>query len=369
MAGALQATISAIHQRCNHSPYGRRPDGTLLLGDQVYLDLPTLRNFPDNAMLLAKDFEYKYANNWFAHEHQLDLSTLLSSAPSIAIPDDHEFWNNYPHVSPIIQNSWTESGRAAWRTAAQACFAGFQAPAGVSLGKAVQIDIPPLSFFIADTRGARTERRLLTADALNALKAWSKKLEETKRVGVFVSGQSLLAKQSGQFSGAAKDWEMPNYDDFSEIVDSLITGRQPLFLITGDVHWGRVAQAKSPSAAFAEKPMRSLHEVIVSPAALVRAVGFDGWTTFSDSVISFFGGTVDRWSRHADPAASVSDIGPIRHRYDSQARWRVPHKLKGDQLGLLSFSMTTKLTVQLQLWNIGDKQPAVNANLLSVPIT
>src|SRR5215216_1129678 len=41
-----------------------KPHLTLLMGDQVYLDLPTLKDFPDDLAWLADKFETDYTLNW-----------------------------------------------------------------------------------------------------------------------------------------------------------------------------------------------------------------------------------------------------------------------------------------------------------------
>ncbi len=102
---------------------GMRPDLTLLLGDQVYLDLPTLANFPNDVVALAHKFEGDYRANW---QGEAGYSQLLRLAPAAAVPDDHEYWNNFPHRSPFILNSWTQSRRDNWTAAAAALYKAFQ---------------------------------------------------------------------------------------------------------------------------------------------------------------------------------------------------------------------------------------------------
>jgi hypothetical protein len=91
-----------------------KPHLTILAGDQVYLDLPTLKNFPDDLALLAEKFEQDYRLNWCGPQ---GYERVLAAAPSVSIPDDHEYWNNFPHPSPIIQNSLTQGGLNAYRDA------------------------------------------------------------------------------------------------------------------------------------------------------------------------------------------------------------------------------------------------------------
>src|SRR6266496_1290823 len=126
-----------------------QPHLTVLAGDQVYLDLPTLKDFPDDPAWLADMSEKDYTVNW---RGPLAYTQVLAAAPSISIPDDHENWNNYPHPSPFIANSRTATSRENWRRAAQAVYEGFQLPYPIKLGDSTTIEVEPLSFFFADTR-------------------------------------------------------------------------------------------------------------------------------------------------------------------------------------------------------------------------
>ena len=71
-------------------PSVARPHLTLLTGDQVYLDLPTLQDFPDDVAWLAAKFEKDYTLNW---RGPLGYTEVLAAAPSLAIPKRSQgFW-------------------------------------------------------------------------------------------------------------------------------------------------------------------------------------------------------------------------------------------------------------------------------------
>src|SRR5688572_26335110 len=141
-------------------PAAERPHFSILMGDQVYLDLPTLVDFPDNEADLARRFERDYTQNW---TQQRGLASVLHVAPSVGSPDDHEYWNNFPHAATAIGNSWSVGGRQRWGNAAAALFDAFQTPSPAVRGQPVEIDIDPLSFFILDQRSHRREDRTLSA--------------------------------------------------------------------------------------------------------------------------------------------------------------------------------------------------------------
>lgn len=185
-------------------PAAEHPDLTLFMGDQVYLDLPTLDNFPTGEAELADKFEKSYRKNWTPGG---GLSAILASAPSVCSPDDHEYWNNFPHASPIIQNSWGEAGRNSWKQAADDTFDAFQVAAPAERGDGVEVDIDPLSIMILDQRSRREAdcSATLTAAALDQLNDWVDRLIAERKYGAVVTGQSLLDKPVGDLKGNVAD--------------------------------------------------------------------------------------------------------------------------------------------------------------------
>ena len=76
------------------------PHINLWLGDQVYVDAPALGGiWPKNP---RKVILGKYRKTWGlgrAGRHGSGLAYAMGRAGNWFIPDDHEFWNNYPHGS------------------------------------------------------------------------------------------------------------------------------------------------------------------------------------------------------------------------------------------------------------------------------
>ncbi len=299
--GGLAGTI------VSHLKATSKPHLTILAGDQVYLDLPTLKDFPDDLSQLAQKFEQDYTLNWSG---PLAYTEVLKAAPAVSTPDDHEYWNNYPHPSPFIGNSRSPAGQQRWREAAQAMYEGFQLSYPTKVGFAETIDVHPLSFFFADTRtGKDIDRQFtMTKPARKQLDDWVTSVIKAGRFGVFVSGQSLFSKAAGSIGGSVGDYELANYGDYGEIVRSLRRlvdeGKKPVLCLTGDVHWGRVATTKdirTGRTAFAE--------VISSPASLVSTVGADQ----VKMVVNVFGGLFgdkNPWPRHSDPGAVPTFLAP-----------------------------------------------------------
>jgi len=84
--------------------------------------------------------------------------------------------------------------------------------------------------------------------------------------GVLVCGQPIFAERVG-FKGRFTDWNLPNYAQYPRLVELLSSAQHSIVILTGDVHFGRVATCRLPSG-------QELIEVISSPLSLVdKAVG------------------------------------------------------------------------------------------------
>jgi hypothetical protein len=307
----------------------------LHLGDQVYLDLPTRQNLPKDEALLADALEQKYRDNFVPDG--TNYAGLLELAPNVAMPDDHEYWNNAPHVSYFLENTWRDDDRARWWRLGHDLFTGYQGftPAEGGLpAPHLRLDVEPLSFFFANTRSHRRPdlAACVAPQTLTALSAWAAELRAQRRFGVLVTGQSLLDPKADALEGRVADYALPNYGDFRSLtgaLDEVVRNAADVLLVTGDVHWGRVARLSPTSDVRGEA---SLYEVICSPAALCTTIG-------ADSLKSFFAkvsGGRNPWPRHADP--------PVLERLKRLDGTRTPwwtetlHRQKGDMLCLLRFS-------------------------------
>jgi len=344
-------------------PSVSKPHLTLLAGDQVYLDLPTLKDFPDDVAWLAEKFEKDYTLNW---RSPLGSTEILKAAPSLAIPDDHEYWNNFPHPSPFIGNSLTPEGRDRWRQAAQAMCAGFQVPYPAQLGEPVTLAIAPLSFFVADTRSHKDPDRRFTMsdDAHQRMEQWVSDTIATKQFGVFISGQSLFTQATGKIAGAVGDYELPNYDDYGRILlrlQRLADAGRPVLCLTGDVHWGRVVTAtdiRTGRTAFAE--------IISSPMSLVATVGQDQMKEAGAFLGGLFGHH-NPWPRHADPAEPPAFLAsePLQGRFPCATQ----HRQKGNHVVLLGFRQHgSGIEVRITYWPITRDATVAQPNTIG-PLT
>ncbi len=334
--------VSCFHQRedreglagiiVSQLPSSAQPHLSLLMGDQVYLDLPTLQNFPDDEAWLAKKFEDDYARNWRGTP---GYAQVLAAAPSLALPDDHEYWNNFPHPSPMIGNSLTHGGRDRWRRAAFTVYEGFQRPYPCGPDEPAILDVDPLSFFFPDLRSWRDPGRtfLLTESAHSSLAVWVDRVIAQNRFGVFVSGQSLFTDAVSSLSGALADFELPNYRDYGRIMkqlERLANAGLPTLCFTGDVHWGRLTRSidmRTQRTAF--------YEIISSPSSLVTTVGLDTVKKVGGWISGLFGKSKP-WPRHQDPDAPPAFLASetLAGRFQNA----MVHGQRGNQVVLLRFA-------------------------------
>lgn len=255
----------------SHLPLEDRPVVKILCGDQVYLDIPVHRNFPDDSIRLAEIFLRKYVQTWREADAAgvSGLGALLREGATYFTADDHEFWNNFPNAATLIQNSWTETGRMQWRGPARHLYRFFQFIHADLAGEPQAFSVPPASFLILDTRFNREEgdRAFLSAPHMARLTQWVEELNQRRWVGFLCLGQLIFEEAAGWLKGRVVDRHLPDYAQYGELVRVLAACRQPLVLLTGDVHYGRVARCRQPSGG-------DLYEVISSPMSLVdRRVG------------------------------------------------------------------------------------------------
>lgn len=253
-------------------PADSRPDLSLLCGDQVYLDLPTLNNLADLTRgRVTGRLTRSYLDNWCQAEHG-KYAGVLRAAPAAMIPDDHEFWNNAPHPSPVVPRSWDDGSRRHWTTAARALYDAFQSsePAGTML----RIDVDPVSIFMLDTRTGRFDNpgNILSWNTMNQFHTWFEDVRRRGWYGVVVTGQSLFQEPAGWWGARIKDRNLSNYADYGTImrvIRDLARAGRPVLCLTGDVHYGRVLELTETGTG------ARVVEVISSPTALVDSIGMD----------------------------------------------------------------------------------------------
>ena len=251
-AGAAGRAYAAL-------PAGARPQLKFLCGDQVYLDAP----FPRYLYNVYAEDELQaqllntYLETWAQGGDGRGFAELLRSGANYFTSDDHEVWNNAPSATPVVRATWWPFGDrgAAWKRIATALYDDIQTPR-----RSTRLRLGRLSVLVLDVRlgRSRDRSRFTTPEELEALDEWVAGLDGP---GALVLGQPIFVRPVG-IKGHVTDWGLADFEQYAELVRSLSRSAHDLLVLTGDVHYGRVAGCTLPSGA-------SLIEVIASPFALV----------------------------------------------------------------------------------------------------
>lgn len=298
------------------------PDMTLLLGDQVYLDAPW---WEFRARTRRDPREHYLTKYWSAWGRDADegggLSPLLAVGGNWFVPDDHEFWNNFPHATPLALHSfrnwrhilraraertvaWVRGGEIpeslvappsttewdTWSRAAFELYGSFQTPApdgAVSAGKeddqrtapprtaVVQhVDIGDVRIILLDTRTQRSRSAKAPRSAFVPRADLEQFLDlatgpELTIVGlaqpVFVPPTLYDGVVDKLKAFLDFDRGIENYREmYPEFWSGLVEARQgkPTVFVGGDVHYNDVAVASSVAMA----------QVVSSPMSLVTGL-------------------------------------------------------------------------------------------------
>jgi hypothetical protein len=313
-----------------------QPHLVLMAGDQVYLDLPSFEDLPEVEPEISQRLGEKYRKNWMSATLDVpSLEAVLARAPVICIPDDHEFWNNYPFSQVQLPNTWTEASRKLWAAAARALYADYQDCLDAS--GVLRLDVEPLKMLFVDMRCGRdgSFHRLMRMDeSLDAIKQWVEDLLAAKAnlqsaVGIFASGQALFIDQPSTVKRGF-DAEMSNYEQMNKVfeqLDRLTDAGIPVLYLTGDVHWGRVATGRDLKSG------RTLfYEVISSPARLFRFPLLDSAKESLNAVKNIFGNG-ETWPRHSKPKEVPAYFGK-NQRFALTSEF----EQQGDQVAVISFT-------------------------------
>ncbi len=339
-----------------------KPHLTVMAGDQVYLDLPLLEDLPEKEPALSKVLGDKYLRNWASSSLRIPgLEPVLTRAPVVNVPDDHEFWNNFPFPQKQLPNTWDQTIRDRWQRAAQSLYEDYQLATNPTQAGAIRLDVDPLKMLFLDMRCTRDNefKTLMNPMAAAALTTWVNDLRQDKAdglpaVGLLSSGQALFIDPPVD-NGKKRDVdaEMGNYDQFS-IIEKALTDLAddgiPVVYLTGDVHWGRIASADDQL----RRNRKCLYEVICSPSRLIRVPFLDS-AKESVNVVKGIFGKKDSWPRHSDPEQPPKYFGSTR-------RFKLAGECeqRGDHVAVISFTRAgTGVDFQVSFFGIHqDKSTA-----------
>jgi len=312
-----------------------RPDLSLFLGDQVYLDLPTFQDLGHGLRDMAVAFEEKYVANWFPD--MAGYHELLVAGPAAFAPDDHEYWNNYPHAAIFMENTWNAEVRGRWHDAARAMWEAFQLDAASQPGAPLRFDFPkPLSILVLDTRTDRTGNQLLSPTSAKAVGDWADFVIHENRIPILITGQSIFEEKAGFFGTRFADARLANHDDYGVLVKALmrmIDAGRPVLCLTGDVHFGRILTIENSPKA------NRLYEVISSPVSLVENVVANAFSP----ITSLFKKKSD-WPKHGEPPMKPFTLLDFGADYD----FRTSHGQRGNHVVMLTFGRIGDTAVRIK---------------------
>lgn len=255
---------------------GIRPHVRIWAGDQVYLDAPWYEFAikAHSAAELERLHSATYARTWFDEQ---GLGTILSKGANVFCTDDHEWWNNAPEPSGLARDTRKRKTREAWSAMARELASAFQGDTGTVR----RFRVPPLDFLVLDARVHRSEccERLFSDDQWKQLRAWA---TEPQGLGVLVTGQPAFETTSRR-RGSFSDYRLADYEhEYAALMELLGRATRSTTLLTGDLHFSRVAWSMFPASATTGSVERRVTELISSPLALVAGgdllSSFGGWT-------------------------------------------------------------------------------------------
>lgn len=265
-----------------------RPDVTFLTGDQVYLDIGF-----DSLSLISSEIRQRiandYAENWRA------LGSFFNRGGTWMLPDDHEYWNDYPFYDsplPTLLALKLDSVRRAWTKAAR------DAVANIQRAKAVDIFSigDDLSVCVADFRTYRNASGFAAKKDFKKVTDWARNLSSP---GVLVISQPLMVEKNNMERNLLS---FP--DQYAKLVQALAHSGHDVVLLSGDVHYGRIA-----SAPLGDNGGR-LIEVIASP--LSNLTGLNGLATATAN---------SKPRKFPDPnAINVPGVPSVAVEYDKRFR-------------------------------------------------
>jgi hypothetical protein len=167
-----------------------------------------------------------------------------------------------------------------------------------------------LSFCNADTRffrghGGGTDNFIQPPD-LEAIGSWLANLDGP---GVLVVGQPIFSD-----TGSIKDWGLPDFHlQYGQLLQYLRAARHSVVILTGDVHFARVA-----SATLRQDLGTQLVEVISSPMQLVPLGGGD-----YNAAPNVFGQVMSEpeFSRHRNHFLTIEFTAPSAQRASMVVRF------------------------------------------------
>ena len=250
--GQAAASYKALYERGSQPV---RPDITVLAGDQVYLDIGF-----DSLSLSATAIRQRIADDYALHWQA--LGSMLSRGGTWMLPDDHEYWNDYPFLDfplptllalklPHVRHTWTKAAYDGVKNIQRS-----PVVEAFTLGH-------DLSVCVADLRSYRSDHEFLPREAFKRLLDWA---GHRACPGVLVIPQPLIVNQNKAERNLRR-----YHTQYAQLLEALGSVSHDVVVLSGDVHFGRIA-----SVPIGTKGAR-LVEIISSPMS--NLTGLNGLAT------------------------------------------------------------------------------------------
>ena len=274
-----------------------------------------------------------YAKSWQA------LSGVFTRGVTWMLPDDHEYWNDYPFNDVNIlalKALKIPSVRTTWEVAANDGVNNIQSARMLEI-----INIgDDLSICLANVRSQRSGEQFMPDAEFTELLTWAKNL---RCPGVLVSSQLLLD------SPGEGERNLLNFKkQYSQLIAALGSSSNDILMLSGDVHFGRIASVKLGAKG------ATLTEVVASPLSNLR-----GWLNgFASDVAgnnpeSFSGGELSDTSDELSAKVSYHDVYKVNHQQGARFSPH-PKDRSGEHFMTLSFNRVAKgdIALSVQAWYV-----------------
>lgn len=250
--GQAAGSYRALYDRGDKSV---RPDITFLTGDQVYLDIGF-----DSLSIWPREIRQRIADDYA--EHWQLLGSIMTRGGTWMLPDDHEYWNDYPFYDSLIPTLLAlkiAKVRSAWTRASKDAVENIQCCPRVET-----FDLGgDLSVCLADLRSHRSKRRFLPIADFDRLTNWAENLQSP---GVLAIPQPLIVEENKTERNL-----LSFKTQYSDLLEAMGESGHDIVVLSGDVHFGRIS-----SVALGPRGGR-LIEVISSPMS--NLTGLNGVAT------------------------------------------------------------------------------------------
>jgi hypothetical protein len=223
--GQAARAFKALYERGDESV---KPDIKFMVGDQVYLDIGL-----DSLSPLTNEVRQRVAEDYAKHWQA--LGSILARGGAWMLPDDHEFWNDYPFYDSLLPTLFMlkiKTIRNAWKGASRDGVLNVQQSSKVDTFE-IGGD---LSFCVADLRSYRSKTQFIDKQGFDKLVGWA---EGLNKPGVLVIPQVLLAEKNKLERNL-----LSFKKQYSQLIIAMASSGHDIVVMSGDVHFGRIAQVK-----------------------------------------------------------------------------------------------------------------------------